>query len=49
MGDGQPAGQNRSTGKSGVAVRGLLATQVFLLGERATTRQSVPAGWPVPW
>jgi len=48
IGDGHPTGQVNFTGKSAAAVCGAVAVQPFLAADLAETRQSVPAGWPVP-
>jgi hypothetical protein len=48
IGDGHPTGQVNFTGKSAAAVCGAVAVQPFLAADLAVTRQSVPAGWPVP-
>jgi hypothetical protein len=48
MGDGQPTSHVNVTGKSATAVSGLMTVQSFRPADLADTRQSVPAGWPVP-
>jgi hypothetical protein len=48
VGAWQPTGQANFTGKSATATCGTLTAQPFLAA-LAETRQSVPAGSPVPW
>ena len=49
VGNGHPAGQTNCTGNAAAATSGRLTLQLALLPAVADTRQSVPAGSPVPW